>query len=278
MMGIALALAAACVWAFADFGSGFKSRTVPTLVVTAAVFTVGCLGTLALAAVREPLPDGRTVLLAVAIGAQSAIGVALFFHALSIGEIGVVAAIASGGTALPVLMGLARGERPSAAALIGVTAIICGAVAIVWAPRSATTTARDPRRAVLLAVGASLALGLYYVLARAGGGDTPIWFDALGQVFAAVPLIGIVLVQRERIPGPRDLRDVIVLGVANGAGWVLATLALQHGLLAVVSVLIALYPALTVLLAVVVIRERLTGLQYLSGGTILLGVGLVAVG
>ncbi len=277
-MAILLALAAACCWGFSDFGSGLKSRSVPTLVVTASVFAVGCLGTLAVAAATEPLPDGRTALFAVLIGLQSAIGVGIFFHALAIGEIGVVAAIASGGTGLPVLIAIARGERPSAFALLGAAAIVAGAVAIVWAPRSATTAAQDARKGVVLAVVASLVLGLYYVLSKEGAGDTPVWFAALGQVFAAGPLIAATLVRRERLPTRRDLRDLLILGAANGAGWVLSTLALQRGLLAIASVLVALYPAITVMLAVAVLRERLTVLQYLAGATILLGVGLVAAG
>ena len=275
-MAILLALGTALMWGFSDFGSGWKARDLPTLVVTAAVFAVGCLGTTALAASSEQVPDGRTVLFAVLIGVQSAIGVGLFFKALSIGEIGVVASIASAGTAVPVVTGLARGERPSAIALAGVVAVVVGAIAIVWAPRSAASTATNPRLAVLLAIVASVVLGLYYVLSQEGSGDTPLWFASLGQVFAAVPLIAAVLLRRERLPSRRDVRDLVVLGAANGAGWVLATLALQHGLLSIVSVLIALYPAVTVLFAVVLVGERLTALQYAAGTTILLGVALVA--
>jgi drug/metabolite transporter (DMT)-like permease len=189
-----------------------------------------------------------------------------------------VASIVAGGTAVPVVVGLARGERPGVVAMTGVAAIAVGVVAMVWAPRSEATLARDAGRAVALAVVASIALGLYYVVARAGSSERPLWFAGLGQLCAALPLVAVAVARRPAAPRRRDLRDVVALGLANGAGWLCSTLALGHGLLVVVSVLIALYPAVTILLALVFVGERLTGLQYLAGVGILAGVGLIAAG
>jgi drug/metabolite transporter (DMT)-like permease len=277
-MEVALALGAALAWGVADFGSGMKSRSLSAVLVTLIVFAVGGTGSLLVAAASESPPTARTAGLAVLAGAVTGVGVTVFFHALAIGEIGVVATIVAGGTGVPVVVGLARGERPGVIALAGVVAVALGVVAMVYAPRSAASLARDPHRALVLAVVASVALGLYYVVARAGSSGRPLWFAGLGQLCAAVPLVVLAAARRPRAPGRRDLRDVVALGLANGAGWLLSVLALGHGLLAVVSVLIALYPAITITLALVFAGERLTRHQYLAGLAILAGVGLIAGG
>jgi drug/metabolite transporter (DMT)-like permease len=277
-MEIVLALAAAVFWGVADFGSGMKSRSVSAVVVTLVVFVVGGTLSLVLAVATETAPDGRTLAFAVLAGAVTGLGVTLFFRALAIGEIGVVAPIVAAGTAVPVVAGLAGGERPSIVAATGVALVIAGVVAMVRVPSSGATSAPAPGRAVKLSVIASIALGLYYVVGREGGADTPLWYAGLGQLFAAVPLLAITLVRRGVRPGRRHLTAIVALGAANGAGWVCSVLALRHGLLSLVSVLVALYPALTVLLALVFAGERLTRLQYAAAGTILGGVGLVAAG
>jgi len=277
-MAILLALAAALAWGIADFGSGVKSRALPVVVVTLVVFASGGAASLALAAASEGLPGRRTVTFAVLAGLVTSVGVTVFFQALAIGEIGVVAPIVASGTAVPVIVGLVRGERPAAVALAGIALLAIGVVAIVWAPGSGSTAATNARLGVLLAMLSAGVLGLYYVIARSGGAQSPLWYAGLGQLCAALPLLVIALVRRQRLPGRRDLGKLFALGTANGAGWLCSVYALREGLLSLVSVLVALYPAVTVLLAVVVVRERLVPLQYVAGAVILAGVGLVAGG
>jgi drug/metabolite transporter (DMT)-like permease len=275
-MVILLALAAAVAWGVADFGSGMKSRSVSSVTVSLLVFVVGGLGSLAIAAASEALPGQRTLLLALLAGVVTGFGVATFFRALAVGEIGVVAPIVAAGAAVPVVVGFARGERPSAAASIGVVLAIIGVVAMVSAPSAEPRPASNARLAMRLSAFASVALGTYYVIARAGGAHSPLWYAGVGQICAAAPLAVILLARHKALPNRRDLAQIVALGLANGVGWVCSVLALRHGLLALVSVLVALYPALTVLLALIFAGERLTGRQYLAGATILGGVAMIA--
>ena len=90
-MEIVLALGAALAWGFSDFASGVKSRTNSTIVVTAIVLGAGGLVSLAIALATEETPSGRTVVLALAAGAATGLGVTMFFHALAVGVIGTVA-------------------------------------------------------------------------------------------------------------------------------------------------------------------------------------------
>jgi drug/metabolite transporter (DMT)-like permease len=277
-MAIVLALAAALAWGVADFGSGMKSRSVSALVVTLSVFVVGGFVTVAIAAVAEPAPGSRTLAWAGLAGIVASIGVTTFFYALAIGEIGTVASIVAAGTSVPVIIGFARGERPTAVSIAGMVLVIVGVIVMVSVPTSATTTARDPHRAVLLALAASVTLGLYYVVGKAGAAHSPLWYAAVGQISAAALLVVLVVGRRAGIPTRRDTPHLVALGLANAAGWVFSVLALRLGMLTLVSVLVSLYPSLTVLLALVFAGERLTRLQYLSAAAIIAGVALVAGG
>lgn len=279
-MEIALALLAALSWGIADFSAGVVSRRISAIPVTMIVLGFGGLIALGIAVASEPLPNSRTVAFAVLAGATTGFGVTVFFHALAVGVIGTVAPISCAGAALPVLVGLITGERPGAAQLSGVVLVICGVVAIARATSDhAAGQARDPRKGVILAIIAAIALGGYYLCARQGAtSGSPLWFVALGQLLAAAPLLVLTLAQRHERLSRADGGRLAAIGVVNGAGWLFSTLALRGGLLSVVSVLIALYPAITVLLAAVLLRERLSPSQLAGAGVTFAGVALIAAG
>jgi drug/metabolite transporter (DMT)-like permease len=274
---IVLALGAALAWGFADFASGVKSRTNSTIVVTAIVLGAGGIVTLVIAAATEEAPSGRTVALALAAGAATGLGVTMFFHALAIGVIGTVAPITCAGTSVPVIWGLVQGERPSIGQLLGVVLAIGGVVVIARAVADEDTTpAVNAKLALILAIAAAFTLGTYYVVAREASDAGPLWYAALGQLFAATPLVLLAFARRAPIPNPRESRALLGIAMANGAGWILSVNALKEGLLSVVSVLIALYPALTVLFARIFLSERLTQLQRAGAGIVFAGVALIA--
>ena len=274
---IVLALGAALAWGFADFASGVKSRTNSTIVVTAIVLGAGGIVTLVIAAATEEAPTGRTVALALAAGAATGLGVTMFFHALAIGVIGTVAPITCAGTSVPVIWGLVQGERPSVGQLLGVVLAIGGVVVIARAVADEDTTpAVNARLALILAIAAAFTLGTYYVVAREASDAGPLWYAALGQLFAATPLVLLAFARRAPIPNPRESRALLGIAMANGAGWILSVNALKEGLLSVVSVLIALYPALTVLFARIFLSERLSQLQRAGAGIVFVGVALIA--
>lgn len=276
-MEIVLALGAALAWGFADFASGVKSRTNSTIVVTAIVLGAGGVVSLVIAALTEDLPSGRTLLLAVAAGAATGLGVTMFFHALAIGVIGTVAPITCAGTSVPVLWGLLQGERPSTAQLIGVVFTIGGVVVIARAVADESAVpAQNAKLALILAIAAAFTLGTYYVIAREASDTGPLWYAALGQVFAAIPLVLLAFVRRAPVPPRPELLALFGIAMANGAGWILSVSALSEGLLSVVSVLIALYPALTVLFARAFLGERLSTMQKAGAVIVFAGVGLIA--
>jgi drug/metabolite transporter (DMT)-like permease len=115
---------------------------------------------------------------------------------------------------------------------------------------------------LLLAVGAGIAFGLFFVAIDRAGSDTGIWPLVAARV-ASVSLFAALGAARVTAAGPpRDaVGAALGCGLLDAAANVFYVLALSHGLLSVVSVLTALYPAGTVLLARYVLGERLTGVQ-----------------
>ena len=114
------------------------------------------------------------------------------------------------------------------------------------------------------------------MVAREASDAGPLWFTALGQIFAATPLVLLALVRRAPVPNRRESRALFGIAMANGAGWILSVHALREGLLSVVSVLIALYPALTVLFARIFLAERLSPMQKAGAVIVFAGVALIA--
>lgn len=278
-MAVALALLAALSWGISNFVAGVKSRTTSAVAITAWMFLVGGAMSLALALVREDPPSTRTIVAALAIGAISAYGVTAFFHALAIGVIGTIAPTAAAGTAIPVIAGLVKGERPTAGQIAGVLLVIAGVIAMARFSGASDGRAREPRLAMILAITSMASLGMYYVVADEVHDGRHLWFAAIGQLAAALPLFAGIALGRVAAPPRSMLPSLVLVGAINGAGWVFSILAIDRGLLAIVSVLIALYPAVTVMLATVVLREPLSRAQTVSGMVIFLGViAIVALG
>src|SRR3954471_3264735 len=129
MLGVGLALAASLAWGVGDFIAGSKTRVAPVLAVLVCSQVVGfvwiaCIG----AAARPPLPDTREAVFAVLSAVAGTAGLACFFRAMSVGKMSLVAPIAAMSAVVPVVVGVATGDRPSRLQLIGMAVALVGAV------------------------------------------------------------------------------------------------------------------------------------------------------
>src|SRR4051794_24443635 len=114
-MGIALAFCASACWGVADFYGGLKSRSLPVLTVLLAIEASGLAVIAAVAAVTAGDAPSTGALAAAALaGCAGIFGLGAFYRALAIGTMSIVAPISATGLALPVVVGLARGDQPSA--------------------------------------------------------------------------------------------------------------------------------------------------------------------
>jgi drug/metabolite transporter (DMT)-like permease len=261
-MAAILALSAAVAYGVGDFLGGVAARRVPptAVVLWSHIVGLGMLVTLA------PLVGGEVTPRALAVGAGAGVlggaGVALFYRGLAVGAMSVVAPVAALlSAAVPVVVGLATGERPSTAALAGI-ALALGAVVLI--SREGDHAPAGPLRwqALALAIAAGLAFGLFFVAIDRAGGDAGIW-PLVGARTASVTLFALLGMARVTATDlPRGVAGAAVgCGLLDAGANVFYVLALDRGLLSVVSVLTALYPAGTVLLARYVLGEHLSAVQ-----------------
>jgi drug/metabolite transporter (DMT)-like permease len=218
----------------------------------------------------------RSFLLGLAAGAGGGAGLAAFYKALSLGTMSVVSPLAACGAVVPFTVSLATGERPSSIAVAGAVLALAGAVLASVEERRSESPERA--RAVALAVLAAVALGLFVYFLGLGSREG----DALSALFGArvgsLTLL-VALAAASRAPlrvARRSLLPVAAVGLADVSANTLFAFASGHGLLALVSVLGSLYPVVTVLLAHVLLGERLTRAQQAGVAVALAGVAAIA--
>ncbi len=275
LVAVVLAFASSVVWGGADFAGGSLSKRLPAFGVTVYSQAAGFLALCAVVAVRGDVGT-RSFLLGLLAGAGGGAGLALLYRALALGTMSVVSPLVACGAVVPFAISVASGERPAAAAVVGAVAAIAGAVlASLDEHRSASP---ERSRAVLLAVGAAVALGLFVYFLGLGSREGDAVSTLLGARVGSLSLLVVAAsVARAPLRLPRaSFAAVAAVGLADVSANALFAAASGRGLLAIVSVLGSLYPVTTVLLAHLLLHERLTRPQQTGIAVALAGVALIA--
>ncbi len=263
-MAALLALLSAGVFGVGDFCGGLATRRTPAAAVLFWSHVVGLLLVVASLPLVSADPRLSDVLIGGLGGLAGAAGVGLLYQALSIGPMGVVApTTALLAAVVPVGAGLIQGERPSVGIAVGMV-LALAAIVLVAAEGDGSLRPADPR-GLTFALGAGLGFGWFFVALSHTADEAGTW-PLLGARVASVGVVGaLVLLGRvdpDVAPGGRAL--TAVAGVLDVSANLLYLLATREGLLSVVSVLAALYPVSTVVLARLVLRERFAVLQRLG--------------
>jgi drug/metabolite transporter (DMT)-like permease len=296
-MSLPFALPSAVTYGVADFAGGLAARRAPLLVVTVVAQAAGLLSLLLVVGLVAGQPSRAALGFGAIAGLVGVSGLLLYLKALAVGPMGVVAplsAVISAG--LPLVVGVLGGER------LGPVAVLAVAVALA-AILLATKGTRNDRAAstgVLLGLAAGLGFGMFFVAVDAAPDDSGLWPLLAGRVASVVLLTGLVL--RHHLPLPTRARAVSLAPVAGGvpgpgaarAGgrgpWllmvvsgvfdtlanVLFLVSTRLGDLGISAVVVSLYPVVVVLLARVVLGERLTRTQLLSAGLALTASALLS--
>jgi drug/metabolite transporter (DMT)-like permease len=279
MAAVALGLASSLSWGFADFFGGLQSRRYPVLAVMVVTQTAGLVMVLAVVAARGSGPPGGWDWIAWAMGGGllGIAGLAAFYRGLATGNMGVVAPISSAAAIVPLVVGLASGERPSAVQGAGIALAIVG---VVLASREESPAGARMAAGAGLAIVAAIGFGGFFVsAARATEEGDAAWAIVAARVASVTVLWAIALAKHMKIPhSPRQLRVLAPIGFLDTAANLLFALATSQGLLSVVAVLGSVYPVVTVLLARFVLHERLHVLQRVGAAGALVGAALISAG
>ncbi|MGZ4126373.1 MAG: EamA family transporter [Actinomycetota bacterium] len=279
MLPLLLALGSGMGWGTADFLAGLAVRRQALFVVMAISQAAGLVFVAAVVLLRGEAPQQAiAVWYGVAAGVLGAIGLAALYRALAIGRMSVVAPTAALSGVVPLAWGLGRGDHPSAVQVAGIALAVLG---VILASRSLDEgSGRRTAVGVGLALIAAVTLGVLVVLLDEIGRTDPLWGVLMVRVSALTLLSIALLVRRPSLRMSfRDLRWLVAVGVLdNGSNLLFALAADAGGLLALTSVLGSLYPVATVVLARLVLHERLERHQAAGVAAALVGVALIAGG
>jgi drug/metabolite transporter (DMT)-like permease len=214
-------------------------------------------------------------------GISQAFGIWWFYAALGAGPISVVSPLTAILVAgIPVGAGLVLGERPGAIAAVGV---VLALIAVVLVSRQATDEDVTPHKftakVAWMTVGSGVAFGLNFVLIHQAPVDARLWPLVFARLSASVLVLVIAAVSANlRLPTGNPFRLALLAALLDAGANVAMLLALQSSFLSLAGVLMSLYPAATVLLAIVVLRERVTRWQVVGMVLAMAAVAMIAAG
>jgi len=282
VLGLPLALCSSLCWGVSDFVAGMQARTVPLLrvLLISQSFGLECLAVIL--AIRGTGPPSFVHLWpAVAAGLAGTAALAAFYRALAVGSMSVVAPISATGVAVPVVVGIAQGERPATVQLLGIVAASIGVVLASREQADGPSAAgrQMTRTTVLLSLIAAAGFGSFFVGLRSASRYDVLWalFASRGAGVTAL-LAATLIVRPPRLQDRRRLLPLAAVAALDLGANGLYAVATRHGLLAEVAVGSSLYPLATVVLARIVLGERVHRLQELGIAAAIAGVAMMAAG
>jgi drug/metabolite transporter (DMT)-like permease len=279
-VAILLAGMSALLYGGADFYGGLATRRSPVSAVLVFSQLVGLvLALVGVVVLRAAPPRPADLLWGAAAGVCGAAGLAALYTAIATTVVAVASPVAAVvGAVIPVAIGVAAGERPGALAWVGIAAALPAVALLSLGPRS-EAGAGSVRRAVLLGACAGLGFGLFFVAIARTAPDSGLWPLVAARVstIALVALTALVSGRTLR-PSAGSLAPVLATGALDMGANIAFLLASRSGLLSITAAVAALYPGPTVVLARLVLRERLTALRIAGLVLALAGVALISTG
>jgi drug/metabolite transporter (DMT)-like permease len=275
MRSIGLALGASLSWGLADFFGPLKGRTLGALRVLVYVQLGGLVAIALVVAIRGKGPAGAATLLAIPAAISGTLGLYAYYRAIAVGAISIVAPIAGISAAIPVAVGIASGDRPSAWQWAGIATSLAG---VFLASRE-----KDGGRGVAAGVGlallAAIGFGSYFPQMHAAGNADFWWASLIFRVTSTSVILAVVAIRRPAL-GVTALQVPILalIGIGDMLGNLFFAAASTSGLVSITSVLASLYPIVTVAMARIVLKERVSRSQEAGVVLTLTGVALISAG
>ena len=273
LLGILFALASAVVYGGGDFTGGLATRRCSPFQALALSAASGML-VLAAAAllVGEGFPSSAGMLWAALAGLSASVGIAALYRALATERAaGVAPTSAVVGALVPVIYAAVLDGLPALTKLAGFALAMIGIWLVTGDSRAEASISR---RGLLLASLAGIGFGGYFIcigLVDAGKILTPLVIArSVAMLAGLVP----IWTNRLRLPSLRENRLALLAGLLDAAGTLLFILSKQYTRLDIAAVLSSIYPASTVLLAAVILKEKISRRQGLG---VLVCLGAIAM-
>lgn len=271
MLTVVIGLSSALVFGSADFLGGLAAKRMSAVLVTAIVALSG-LGVLL---IGLPIVGGTwsvdAVLLGAASGVTGAMAIGLLYACLAIGPMSILSPLTAVVSAIvPLTVGLISGDRLGPIGYVALALAFLAIIMVGFVPEKGAV--RPTLKAVLMAIGSGAAIGAFLILIDAAPDDSGLIPLVMNRAVNAAIMFSIVAIMviaaRRRRSGAvhgmwrNGLRLAIACGVIDAIANVGLLFGLRTGDLSVMAVLTALYPAGTIILAAIVLRERIAPVQY----------------
>ena len=268
------ALGATLAWGCGDFSGGLASRRhdVHSVVIAAQLISLAPLLILVVS-FEFVMPQAADLLFASLGGVFGIFGLLNLYQGLSVGRMSVVAPLAAIiASAIPVLVGILADGLPTAIQLAGFTLALVAVWLLSGDGKRLDATAGELRFAIMGGIGFA---GFYVSLDQVSG-ETILWPVLAARVASIVALSVYTLSRRHWLAPPRSLLPLIVLtGLLDTAGNYFFTMATHAGRLDIATVVSSLYPGITVMLALLVLRERLKLNQWFGVLAALVAIAMI---
>lgn len=268
-------LAASLCWGSGDFSGGLASRRANASSVVITAYAIGFVLLVALALIwKEPYPSSLDIVWGGLAGLAGAIGLIAFYSALATGRMGIAAPVSALLTAaLPVLFSVFTEGLPSLLQLSGF-ALALLAIGLISRPERV----KGRPEGIGLALLAGCGFGCFFILISRVSHAEIFWPLAVARCISVLFLLIVMWIRRQpALPRMNVIPLVLLAGILDAIGNVFFVLAAHVGRLDVASVLSSLYPAATVLLAAILLKERVTRVQAIAILLALIAVPLISV-
>jgi len=266
-------VASGLAWGTGDFSGGLASKRTSVLSVVMLSQGVGALSMLAVALwFGELLPPSSDLVIGAVAGLAGTLGLAAFYRGLAIHQMGIVAPLAAAVTALvPVGLGAVIEGWPAVTQMIGFGL----AILAIWIMSWTGGQIHVQLRVLSLPVVAGLGFAFFLIGIDQASHHAVLWPLVGARIAGISMLFAVVMARRQwETPCRNQLPIIGLAGLFDATGNVLFALAANAGRLDIAAVLSSLYPATTVLLAALVLDERLNRQQW-SG--VLMALGAVVL-
>ncbi len=284
MFGIAYSFFSAISWGTADFLGGLVSRKLNAAAVVFWSQIAGFIMMVIAALVSRVPPTLADFGWGAAAGLCGAVGLLLFYRGLAIGPMSIVSPISGTAAVVPFFIALFFGSPPALLAILGAPVALLG---VFLASKSTDTPSEIAVKrsfwhsGVPYAIGTALMFGLFLTFAAEGAlsrGSSPLWIIAFARMSSPLLIFALSRIEKTSIAVPiSSVNNILIIGFFDTGANALYTYAASLANFGAVSVIGSLYPVMTVLLARIVLREKLQPAQYIGVFLALLGTAIISM-